>query len=102
MKKKTIALVAIIGLALNIKVSQAQVGESNSKLIQESTEVLSEMVHKNPSLKSYYDESYGYAIFPKVTKAAATVGGALGRGIVYKNHLAMSTSNLKQLTVGFQ
>ena len=102
MKKRIIKGAAIIVLALTSQISIAQSGEANTKLAQESKEVLDNMIEKSPSLQSYYKQSYGYAVFPKVSKAAVTVGGAMGKGIVYQNHVAISMSKLKQLTVGVQ
>jgi lipid-binding SYLF domain-containing protein len=102
MKKSIIRVAAIIVLALTSQLSMAQNGESNTKLLKESKEALANMIKKSPSLQSYYDKSYGYAVFPKVTKVASSVGGAAGKGIVYKDHLAVSVSKLKQLTFGVQ
>ena len=82
--------------------SIAQTGESNAELTQETKDVLAKMIKKSPSLQSYYDQSYGYAVFPKVTKVGVSLGFAAGKGIVFCNHLAISMSKLKQLTVGLQ
>jgi lipid-binding SYLF domain-containing protein len=102
MKKSTINVALIIGLTITSQLSIAQTGESSSELVQESKEILAKMIKKSPNLQSYYDQSYGYAIFPKVTKAGASIGAAAGKGIVFKNHVPISLSKLKQLTCGFQ
>ncbi|MFT6871015.1 MAG: lipid-binding SYLF domain-containing protein [Roseivirga sp.] len=102
MRKSIINIAAIIVLTLTSQLSIAQTSESSTKLAQESKDVLAEMIKKAPSLESYYNQSYGYAVFPKVTKGAISVGVAAGKGVVYKNHKIVSASKLKQLTVGFQ
>ena len=50
----------------------------------------------------FHKSAYGYAIFPKVTKAGLGVGGAAGRGIVYKGNIAVGSSKLKQASIGLQ
>ena len=100
--KKSIINLAIIVLTITCQVSIAQTRESNSEFIQESKEELAKMIEKSPNLQFYYDQSYGYAIFPKVTKVGISLGVAAGKGIVFKNHLAISMSKLKQLTYGLQ
>lgn len=102
MKKAIINLVALLVLSMTSQFSMAQTEESNAERIQDSKNVLAKMIKKSPSLQSYYDQSYGYAIFPKVTKVGVSLGVAAGKGIVFKNHLAISTSKLKQLTFGLQ
>lgn len=102
MKKGIIKMAAIIGLTITAQLAIAQTDESSTELIRESKEIMAEMIKKNPSLQSYYENSYGYAIFPKVTKVASSLGGAMGKGIVFRNHLATSKTKLKQLTVGLQ
>jgi lipid-binding SYLF domain-containing protein len=100
--KKNIINLAIIVLTITSQALIAQTSESNSKLIQESKEVLAKMIEKSPNLQSYYDQSYGYAVFPKVTKVGISLGGAAGKGVVFKNHLVISLSKLKQLAYGLQ
>jgi lipid-binding SYLF domain-containing protein len=102
MKNSIIKLATVIGLTITSQLSIAQTGESNADFIEESKEVLAEIIKKSPNLQSYYDQSYGYAVFPKVTKVGISLGGAAGKGIVFRNHLAISTSKLKQLTIGAQ
>jgi lipid-binding SYLF domain-containing protein len=102
MKKSLINHIAIIVLTMTSQFSMAQTRESSASLIRESKEALAKMIKKSPSLQSYYDQSYGYTVFPKVTKAGISLGVAAGKGIVFKNHLAIRISKLKQLTVGLQ
>lgn len=102
MKKTIISLIAIIVFTMTSQFSMAQTEKYNVEHAKESKNVIAKMIKESPSLQPYYDQSYGYAIFPKVTKVGASLGVAAGKGIVYKNHLAISTSKLKQLTFGLQ
>jgi lipid-binding SYLF domain-containing protein len=101
MKKTIINLIALIVFTMTSQFSMAQTEKYNAEHT-ESKNVLAKMIKKSPSLQAYYDQSYGYAIFPKVTKVGASLGVAWGKGIVFKNHVAISKSKLKQLTFGLQ
>jgi len=50
----------------------------------------------------FFKKSYGYAVFPKVTKVGIGIGGAAGRGTVFKNHIVVGSSSLKQASIGLQ
>jgi lipid-binding SYLF domain-containing protein len=51
---------------------------------------------------AYFDNSYGYAVFPTIGKAGIGIGGAHGKGKVYKQGVAIGDSKMTQLTVGLQ
>jgi len=50
----------------------------------------------------FFDNSYGYAIFPTIGKGGFGVGGAHGTGGVYAQGKKTGTSKMTQVTVGFQ
>ena len=83
-------------------VAFAQVGGWNPELENESTEAMNSMLEQAPKLQSFYDKAYGYAIFPKVTKAGLAIGGAAGNGIVFKNKEIIGSSKLRQASFGLQ
>ena len=80
----------------------SQVGGWKANLVEDSEKALQEMIEKQPKLQSFKDKAYGYAVFPRVTKGAIGVGGAGGKGIVYKDHVPTGQSTLSQATIGFQ
>jgi len=51
---------------------------------------------------TYFNSSYGYAIFPTIGKAGIGIGGARGSGGVYAQGKKTGTSKMTQVTVGFQ
>ncbi len=53
-------------------------------------------------MKSLFDKSYGYVIFPNVGKGAVGVGGASGNGAVYENQRLIGMAKMIQVSVGFQ
>lgn len=80
----------------------AQVNEWNPDLENEAQIALSAILEKKPKLESFKNEAYGYAVFPKITKAAIGIGGALGNGVVYREEVAVGSAHLKQATYGIQ
>ena len=93
----TILLIFLLSITMN-----AQAGGWNPELISDSEEALQTMLEKKPKLESFYNESYGYAIFPKITKAGIAFGGAFGKGVVFKDHQVVGSSKLKQASIGLQ
>jgi lipid-binding SYLF domain-containing protein len=51
---------------------------------------------------SFFDNSYGYAVFPTIGKAGLVVGGAHGKGRVYTNGNHVGDTTVTQLTAGLQ
>ena len=98
-KLQAIVLTLMIGATMGLN---AQVGGWKADLIEDSGKALDAMIEKQPKLQSFKDKSYGYAVFPKVTKGALGIGGAGGKGIVYKDHVPAGESTLSQVTIGFQ
>lgn len=100
MKNKSLSL--LITCLLFAYQSFSQTGGWNPELLEESKTTLEEMLEETPKLKSFQDQAYGYAVFPKVTKAGLGIGGALGNGIVFKQEEVVGKANLKQASIGFQ
>ena len=63
---------------------------------------MSSMIQNAPKLQSFYDNAYGIAVFPEITKAGLAIGGAGGKGVVYKNKEVVGTSKLRQASFGLQ
>ncbi len=80
----------------------SQVGGWNPELQEDCSEALENMLKESPELNAFKNKAYGYVVFPKVTKAGLGVGGAVGKGIVYKDGAITGKSTLKQASVGFQ
>jgi len=51
---------------------------------------------------SFFDKSYGYAVFPTIGKAGLVVGGAHGTGRVYEKGKYVGDTSLTQVSIGFQ
>jgi len=59
-------------------------------------------VFRNAVSSEFFDDSYGYAIFPIIGKGGVGIGGAHGRGRVYARGAHVGNTKMTQLTVGFQ
>jgi lipid-binding SYLF domain-containing protein len=51
---------------------------------------------------AFFDNAYGYAVFPSIGKGGIGVGGAHGSGRVYEQGAWVGETSMNQVTVGFQ
>lgn len=59
-------------------------------------------VFQNAVSSEFFDESYGYAVFPKIGKGGIGIGGAHGSGRVYAEGAHVGDTKMSQVTIGFQ
>jgi lipid-binding SYLF domain-containing protein len=60
-------------------------------------------VYKNSeTVRPFFDSAYGYAVFPAVGKGGVGIGGAFGKGRVYKQGKVTGSVTLVKATIGFQ
>ncbi len=57
---------------------------------------------KAEAAKPYFSSAYAYAVFPTIGKAGVGIGGAGGKGHVYRQGKYVGDSSMAQLSVGFQ
>lgn len=51
---------------------------------------------------AFFKRSYGYAVFPNIGKGGIGIGGAHGKGRVYRGGSHVGDTKLTQLTIGLQ
>jgi len=73
-----------------------------SELRQKSSETLRDFRKRDPSLKRFFNNAAGWAVFPTVGKGGFWIGGAYGKGVLYEGDKVAGYSELKQISVGFQ
>jgi lipid-binding SYLF domain-containing protein len=56
----------------------------------------------DPSLKTFFDNSAGYAVFPTIGKGGFVIGGAYGKGVLYESGKATAYCDMTQGSVGLQ
>ena len=53
-------------------------------------------------MKKFFNNAYGYALFPTIGKGGVGIGGAHGNGRVYQGGKVTGKTSMTQLTIGFQ
>ena len=75
--------------------------ESKAVLSAQIDEAIAKFKSKDPSIQPFFNNSYGYAVLPKVFKGAFWLGGAHGKGQVYEQGTMVGYCNMSQATLGF-
>jgi lipid-binding SYLF domain-containing protein len=94
-------LTVVVGLLVGCASGPASRAEQDA-LLQESAAAMQQMRAEDPALGELVRQSYGYALFPKVTKGGLVVGGASGQGVVYERGKHVGYCDLTQASVGLQ
>ena len=55
-----------------------------------------------PQSRAYFDQAYGYAVFPSVTRLGLGFGGAAGKGVVIEAGRVVGRTRYRQFTSGIQ
>ncbi|MBL39001.1 MAG: hypothetical protein CMP07_11390 [Xanthomonadales bacterium] len=96
-------LVSAVGLAFLAACTTAPTSvDDRSDLRKDATTALSLARSSHSSFNKIIAAAPGFAVFPSVGKGGAVVGGAYGRGIVYKNGTQIGYTDLSQATIGLQ
>ena len=61
-----------------------------------------EVFRKAVESGKFFQDAYGYAVFPTIGKAGVGVGGAYGNGRVYEHGKYIGDTKMTQLTLGLQ
>jgi lipid-binding SYLF domain-containing protein len=56
----------------------------------------------SPAVMKFFNNSYGYAVFPLIGKAGYVIGGSYGEGQVYRNGRVTGKSTVMEGSIGFQ
>jgi lipid-binding SYLF domain-containing protein len=75
---------------------------SSAKDESDAAAVIAKFKEKDPALARVFAESAGYVVFPTVAKGGLGIGGARGKGYVYKHGRLIGRSTLTQLSIGLQ
>ena len=104
MKKLILVPFVICFLAVSSN-SLAFAGWDPGKVEQKQKEAeatIARFKQADPSMKRFFDNAHGYAVFPTIGKGAFIIGGAHGSGLVYEKRQIIGTVTLTQVTVGLQ
>ena len=74
----------------------------DAELAKETSRTIKRFVADHPDLKKYFNNAYGFAVFPVITKGGLGIGGAAGKGLVFENKVVTGMSKMTQATIGAQ
>lgn len=92
----------LISTALTLPVALRAQDSKDNKIIEDSREARDQFIKTDGLMKSLFETSYGYVIFPNVGKGAIGIGAAAGNGAVYEKGNVIGMAKMKQVSVGFQ
>lgn len=99
MKNLMRAGIAIFTVML-LGLSTAHAWDANAE--KKAKESIAEFKKADPKMNAFFNKAHGYAVFPTVGKGGIGIGGAYGKGTVFKGGKAVGSTSLSQLTIGFQ
>lgn len=91
-----IAMLTVMMLGL----STAHAWDANAE--KKAREAIAEFKKADSKMNAFFNRAYGYAVFPSVGKGGIGIGGAYGKGTVFRAGKAVGSTSLTQLTIGFQ
>ena len=56
----------------------------------------------SPAVMPFFENAYGFAVFPTVGKGGLFVGAAYGKGKVFRGDTATGTATLAKMSLGYQ
>jgi len=82
--------------------AQGNVGGWDPEAVEKAENTAQTMKEKDKGLGPFFEKAYAYAVFSSVGKGAIGIGGAYGKGIVFRSGKAIGSTDLKQVSIGFQ
>ena len=61
-----------------------------------------EIYKKSEAVQPFFNNAYGYAVFPTIGKAGIGIGGSYGKGQVYQGGKVTGETSLIKATIGLQ
>ncbi len=101
MLKHAVKLVTILGL-LSSSAAFAFEPDTSDALQLDVAKAILDVKKADPGIETFFENSAGYAVFPKVGKGGIGVGGAYGKGLVIAGDKAVGRTSLSQVSIGLQ
>jgi len=95
MWKRLLAGVGIVALALVLPTS------AQGREVKDYTETINDF-KKIPVVAKFFDDAYGYAVFPTIGKGGLGVGGSHGKGQVYSEGQVIGFTSTSDISIGLQ
>lgn len=61
-----------------------------------------DVFESSPSLKPFFDNAYGYVVFPAIGRGGLVIGGSYGKGRVYQGGKPFGHATMTKVSIGFQ
>lgn len=78
------------------------IGFSQKNDVGEAKGTIADFKKTDPGISKFFNTAYGYVVFPKIGKGALVIGGAGGKGTVFKSGAPVGDATMSQVTIGFQ
>jgi len=96
----TFMFVAVDALLLAGCATTPKTAEGRTELHSSVQAAIDSAMKTDPGLKKFFNEAVGYAVFPTIGKGAYVVGGAYGRGELFKGDKLEGYCTLTQASIG--
>ncbi len=80
----------------------AMAGFSQENDVNKAKEAIEDFKKEDPDIVKLFESAYGYAVLPGIGKGGIVIGGAGGKGTVFKGGEPVADVKMSQVTVGFQ
>ena len=103
--KRLFVMTLVVGFLVSVLIGPTfsgwDPGEEDA-MRKEAEATVAQFKMKDPGIKRFFDNAYGYAVYPKVGSGAFIIGAAHGSGLVYERGKIVGKSSLSQGSVGLQ
>ena len=70
--------------------------------LERKTAAAIERFERKERTARFFEEAYGYVVFPTITRAGVGIGGARGKGLVFEQGRLVGRGKFSQFTSGIQ
>ena len=102
MKKLAVTLITLSVFFISNFAQAEWTPDSNDEMELSVAKSILDAKDKDPSLSTWFETAYGYAVFPNVGKGGIGIGGAHGKGLVIRGDSTVAYTSLSQVSIGFQ
>jgi lipid-binding SYLF domain-containing protein len=75
---------------------------TDAQLVADAQKTLATYKQTDPGMRSFFEGSAGYVVFPSVVKAGVGIGGAHGDGVLFERGVPIGRASVTQVSVGAQ
>ena len=92
--KKLNTLISLFAVILVVTLSDPALADKYTDTI--------DVYKKSEAVQPFFKSAYGYAVFPTIGKGGLGIGGAYGKGQVYRGGKVTGEASLVKLSIGWQ